>query len=69
VRRDGAALLVSGVGDPAEVSRLLGQHGLWVQELTAVHGDLESAFLSLTGDEPAGLAPPASSGTGEDAGR
>jgi ABC-2 type transport system ATP-binding protein len=58
VRRDGNALVVTGVTDPAEVSRALGQHGLWVRELTAVHGDLEAAFLSLTGDEPAGLAPP-----------
>jgi ABC-2 type transport system ATP-binding protein len=57
VRNDGDALIVSGVGDPADVSRVLGQHGLWVRELTTVHGDLESAFLSLTGDEPAGLAP------------
>ena len=58
VRDDGDALIVSGVADPADVSRVLGQHGLWVRELTAMHGDLESAFLSLTGDEPAGLAPP-----------
>jgi ABC-2 type transport system ATP-binding protein len=58
VRDDGDALIVSGVADPADVSRMLGQHGLWVRELTAMHGDLESAFLSLTGDEPAGLGPP-----------
>jgi ABC-2 type transport system ATP-binding protein len=58
VRDDGDALIVSGVADPSDVSRVLGQHGLWVRELTAVHGDLESAFLSLTGDEPAGLGPP-----------
>ena len=58
VRDDGDALIVSGVADPADVSRMLGQHGLWVRELTAMHGDLESAFLSLTGDGPAGLAPP-----------
>jgi ABC-2 type transport system ATP-binding protein len=58
VRDDGDALIVSGVADPADVSRMLGQHGLWVRELSAMHGDLESAFLSLTGDEPAGLGPP-----------
>lgn len=52
------ALLVSGVTDPADVTRVLAQHGLWVRELTLVHGDLESAFLSLTGDEPVGLPPP-----------
>ena len=66
VRDDGDALIVSGVADPAEVSRVLGEHGLWVRELTAVHGDLESAFLSLTGDEPAGLGPPAPSDSSEE---
>ncbi len=66
VRRDGDTLVVTGVADPADVSRVLGQHGLWVRELTAVHGDLETAFLSLTGDEPAGLAPPPQTGSGEE---
>ncbi len=56
--RQDDVLLVSGVVDPADVSRVLGQHDLWVRELSVIQGDLESAFLSLTGDEPAGLPPP-----------
>ncbi len=42
------ALLVAGVPAPAEVTRLLAQHGLWLSELTPRAADLEAAFLSLT---------------------
>jgi ABC-2 type transport system ATP-binding protein len=47
--------------DPAEVSRLLGERGLWVRELSPIAADLESAFLEITrgqglGDEAAGAA-------------
>lgn len=36
------------VDDPAEVNRLLGERGLWVQHLAPIGGDLESAFLEIT---------------------
>ncbi len=36
------------VDDPATVTRLLGERGLWVSELTPVAADLESAFLEIT---------------------
>ncbi len=36
-------------GDPAELTRLLGEHGHWLRELTPVAVDLEAAFLELTG--------------------
>ena len=41
-------LLVTGVPRPAELTRVLAQHGHWVSELTPVAVDLEAAFLSLT---------------------
>jgi ABC-2 type transport system ATP-binding protein len=46
------------VDEPAEVNRLLGERGLWLQHLAPVGGDLESAFLEITaghglGDDPA----------------
>lgn len=34
--------------DPAIVSRLLGERGMWVAELTPIAADLESAFLEIT---------------------
>ncbi|MFF5178926.1 ABC transporter ATP-binding protein [Micromonospora sp. NPDC000316] len=46
---DGEALVVSGVTDPTIVSRVLGEQGLWVGELTPLRPDLESVFLELTG--------------------
>ena len=36
------------VPDPAALNRLLGEHGIWVHELTPVAADLESAFLEIT---------------------
>ncbi|MCZ7420527.1 MULTISPECIES: ATP-binding cassette domain-containing protein [unclassified Micromonospora] len=42
-------LVVSGVPDPTEVSRTLGEQGVWVRELTPLRPDLESVFLELTG--------------------
>jgi len=44
-------LLVGPVGDAAEVTRLLGQSGLWLRELRPEAADLEDVFLELT--EPA----------------
>ncbi|MFG1868599.1 ABC transporter ATP-binding protein [Micromonospora arborensis] len=46
---DGEALVVSGVSDPTVISRVLGEQGLWVGELTPLRPDLESVFLELTG--------------------
>ncbi|MET8353431.1 MULTISPECIES: ATP-binding cassette domain-containing protein [unclassified Micromonospora] len=46
---DGAALVVGSVTDPTVISRVLGEQGLWVGELTPLRPDLESVFLELTG--------------------
>jgi ABC-2 type transport system ATP-binding protein len=43
-------LLVSAVRAPGEVTRLLAEHGHYLEELTPVAADLESAFLALTAD-------------------
>ena len=51
------------VGDPAEVTRVLGEHGLWVRELTAATVDLESVFLDLTAGQ--GLGDDTGAGTDE----
>jgi ABC-2 type transport system ATP-binding protein len=45
-------LLVSAVRAPGELTRVLAQHGHYLEELTPVAADLESAFLALTA-EPA----------------
>jgi ABC-2 type transport system ATP-binding protein len=47
VSRDGDALVVES-DDPTDISRALGQAGLWVRELAPVGSDLESVFLRLT---------------------
>jgi len=49
VRRDGEALVVEGVDDPVEVSRVLADAGVYVRELVAERPDLEQVFLELTG--------------------
>jgi ABC-2 type transport system ATP-binding protein len=36
------------VDDPAHLTRLLGEQGIWLRELTPHAGDLESAFLEIT---------------------
>ncbi|RKN19998.1 ATP-binding cassette domain-containing protein [Micromonospora musae] len=43
-------LVVGQVDDPTTISRLLGEQGLWVRELTPLRPDLESVFLELTGE-------------------
>jgi ABC-2 type transport system ATP-binding protein len=48
----GPALAVHNVTAPGEITRLLAQHGHYLEELTQVHADLETAFLAITG-EPA----------------
>ena len=55
VREDAGALVV-GTEEPAEVTRVLGQAGVWLTELTPLHADLESVFLSLTEDDRMGGA-------------
>jgi ABC-2 type transport system ATP-binding protein len=37
--------------EPAEISRLLGQQGLWVDRLVPSRRGLEQIFLELTRDE------------------
>jgi len=49
VRRDGDALVVEGVDDPVEVSRVLAREGVDLRELAAERPDLEQVFLALTG--------------------
>ncbi len=44
------ALRVGGAGDPADLTRLLAEHGHWLAELTPVGVDLEEVFLTLTGE-------------------
>ncbi len=46
----GPALVVHNAPAPGEVTRLLAQHGHYLEELTPVHADLETAFLAITGD-------------------
>jgi len=50
VSEDAGVLTVSGVTAPAALTRLLGEAGHWVSELTPVAVDLEEAFLALTGE-------------------
>jgi ABC-2 type transport system ATP-binding protein len=71
VARDADLLTVDGAEDPADLTRLLADHGMYVHELTRVRADLESVFLQLTRDDtltagtsngqpgPAGAAAPA----------
>ncbi|HLL67064.1 MAG TPA: ABC transporter ATP-binding protein [Micromonosporaceae bacterium] len=48
----GDHLVLSGVGRPAMVTRVLAERGLYVAELSQVAVDLESVFLELTGTAP-----------------
>ena len=45
-------LMVTGLGRPAEITRLLAERGFYVSELAPVAVDLESVFLELTGTAP-----------------
>ncbi|MGY1616327.1 ABC transporter ATP-binding protein [Geodermatophilus sp. SYSU D00691] len=45
------ALLVHAVASPGEITRVLAEHGHYLEELTPVSADLESAFLAITGDQ------------------
>jgi ABC-2 type transport system ATP-binding protein len=46
-------LLVHGVPAPGEITRLLAAQGHYLEELTPVTPDLESAFLAITGGQQA----------------
>ena len=48
VERSADGLTVVGAQDAADISRVLGEQGLWVRELAPEHADLESVFLRLT---------------------
>jgi ABC-2 type transport system ATP-binding protein len=54
---DWSVIVVHGVVSPGEVTRVLAGHGHYLEELTRVSPDLESAFLAITQD-PGPLGPP-----------
>lgn len=70
VRTEHGLLVVDGVQDPADVTRLLAQHELYVNELIPVRADLESVFLELTAGQGPGtrVGPPRPTGPGAHAG-
>ena len=47
-------LSVDGGRPPEEISRTLGEQGIWVAELSPVRMDLETFFLDLTRDDTLG---------------
>jgi ABC-2 type transport system ATP-binding protein len=51
---DWSVIVVHGVVSPGEVTRVLAGHGHYLEELTRVTPDLESAFLAITQDPAAG---------------
>jgi ABC-2 type transport system ATP-binding protein len=56
VHFDGAWLRVETDRPAADITRTLGESGVWLEELTPVRADLESVFLELTSDEALGAA-------------
>lgn len=54
VRLDGRQLVVDGADDPADITRRLAHHELYVDELVPVRAGLESIFLQLTAGEGPG---------------
>jgi ABC-2 type transport system ATP-binding protein len=53
---DWSVIVVHAVANPGEVNRLLAGQGHWLEELSPVHADLESAFLAITQDRATGPA-------------
>jgi ABC-2 type transport system ATP-binding protein len=47
---DGRTLLVHDVAMPGEITRALAAQGTYLEELTPLTADLETAFLAITGD-------------------
>ena len=54
---DGTALTVHTDQPGAEISRVLGEAGVWLHELTPLRADLESVFLDLTEGDRMGAMP------------
>ncbi len=54
---DGTALVVQTERPGADITRVLGEAGLWLDELTPLRADLESVFLDLTSDDRMGAMP------------
>lgn len=52
---DGAAVRVEA-DDPARITQVLGEAGIWLSELTPLRPDLETVFLELTRSEQLGDA-------------
>ena len=44
-------VLVHGASSPGDITRVLAEHGHYVEELVRVTPDLEEAFLAITGDQ------------------
>jgi ABC-2 type transport system ATP-binding protein len=65
---DGRTLLVHRVAAPGEITRTLARHEHFLEELTPLTPDLESAFLAITGDPPSPDTPP-TPGTASPGGR
>jgi ABC-2 type transport system ATP-binding protein len=47
---DGRTLVVHSVASPADITRTLAAHGHYLEELTPLTADLETAFLAITGE-------------------
>ena len=54
---DGTALTVQTERPGADISRVLGEGGVWLHELTPLRADLESVFLDLTAGVRMGAMP------------
>jgi ABC-2 type transport system ATP-binding protein len=54
---DGNALVVQTDRPGSEISRVLGEAGVWLDELTPLRADLESVFLDLTEGDRMGSMP------------
>ena len=54
VRTDGTSLRVETQAPAAEITRTLGEAGVWLSELTSVRPDLETVFLELTSQDTLG---------------
>jgi ABC-2 type transport system ATP-binding protein len=54
VTRSNGNLLVETDRPAADITRLLGETGIWLSELTPLRPDLETVFLELTSGEHLG---------------
>lgn len=67
VVREGKYLVAEGHEHPEAITRLLGEHGLYPYEISAIRPTLESFFLQLTGHRPATSEDPATRAADETA--